>query len=93
MGLFWLDVGQLTWNLRTSAPEYTNMNQTSTKSPIAAATLEIISARLAKLSTVKMSPDEKPNTLVSTLCSNVSLKKTLFCKNTCAAMESNWDSK
>jgi len=44
------------------------MNQTSTKSPIAAATVEMISERLAKLSTLKrLLPDEKPNTVVSTL--------------------------
>jgi hypothetical protein len=43
------------------------MNQTSTKSPIAAAMLEIISERLAKLSTLKRLPGEKPNTVVSTL--------------------------
>ena len=68
------------------------MNQTSTKSPIAAATLEIISARFAKLSTLKRSPDEKPNTLVSTLCySYISLRcrKHYPEEDTHAAMESN----
>ncbi len=43
------------------------MNHTSMKSPIAAATVEMISERLAKLSTLKRLPDEKPNTVVSTL--------------------------
>lgn len=43
------------------------MNHTSTKSPIAAATVEMVSERLAKLSTLKRVPDEKPNTVVSTL--------------------------
>ena len=43
------------------------MNQMSTKSPIAAATLEIINERLATLSTLKRLPGEKPNTVVSTL--------------------------
>ena len=43
------------------------MNHTSTKSPIAAATVEMISERLAKLSMPKRLPDEKPNTVVSTL--------------------------
>jgi hypothetical protein len=60
---------RLTWNLPASAPEYTNTNQTSTKSPVAAATLEIISERLATLSTLKRLPGEKPNTVVSTLWS------------------------
>jgi hypothetical protein len=44
------------------------MNQMS-KSLIAAATLEMIRARLATLSTLKRLPGEKPNTLVSTLMS------------------------
>ena len=57
----------LTWNLRTSAPEYANINHTSTKRPIAAATLEMISERLAKPSTLRRVPGEKPNTVVSTL--------------------------
>ncbi len=72
------------------------MNQTSTKSPIAAATLEMISPRLAMLSTLKRLSGEKPNTVVSTLCSsNVSLRcrKHYLEKNTRATMESNWDSK
>jgi len=47
------------------------MNQTSTTSPIAAATLEIISERLAKLSMMKRLPGEKPITVVSTLRSTI----------------------
>ena len=43
------------------------MNQTSTKSPIAAATIEMISELLAKLSTLMRVPGVKPNTIVSTL--------------------------
>jgi hypothetical protein len=43
------------------------MNQTSIKSPIAAAMLEIIKERLAMLSTPKRLSGEKPNTVVSTL--------------------------
>ena len=41
-----------------SATEWVN---TSTKGPIAAAMLEIISTRLAKRSTAKRSPEEKSN--------------------------------
>src|SRR6266404_8006469 len=48
------------------------MNQISTKSPIAAAILEMTSARLARLSTLKRLPGEKPNTVVLTLGDNVS---------------------
>ena len=50
-----------------------DMNRMSTKSPNAAATLEMTSTRFVQLSTTNISPDEKPNILVSTLySSNVS---------------------
>ena len=54
------------------------MNQMTTKSPIAAAMLEMIRARLATPSTLMRLPGEKPNTLVSTLSCDVRLR----CKNT-----------
>ena len=50
------------------------MNQTSTKSPIAAAMLDMINTRLAKLSTANRSPDGKPNTRVDTMSTLVSLR-------------------